>query len=647
MKNFRAPATLLVLTICIASTAQTQKDTTVVLKEAKVSAAKKYRVPKAGTGFIELSSAIVSETPSFLGETDLMKTIQLLPGIKPGTEGFSGLYVRGGGPDENLIMLDGIPIYSPGHMLGLFSVFQEEVVESATVHKGAFPAYFGGRVSGFIDVNTNDINDRKIGGSIGIGLLSDKLHIDGPVIKGRTGLSISCRGMHTFLMNGILQAARVPANYYFDDFHVKASHRLGDEDLISFSYFAGKDKLYYNEGPDRTDLVWGIETGSLKWSRRWNEDLSSVVLMGTSDYSMATRFVSADVPTDSYSSGMKDVLARVDFHQVSIPRNDIRYGGGFIRHRFKARNGIETAFYVHDEISFGELLTLSAGLRASVFTYGRKKWLSPEPRLGLSTDLRDQLHFQISYSRMSQYLHLLSPSLTTLPVDLWVPVTKRIKPLFSDQYSAGISYDSDSGWGVSIEGYFKGMRNVIEYKDGVMFIEDFETWEDQVATGIGRSRGAEILVRKDSGKTTGWIGYTLSRSERRFPDRSIGGGQWFPCWYDSLHDITLALNRYFGNGWSASLTWTYSSGGAITVPERDGSIPLRGNCRLPPSHRLDVGIKHHKEKGTWNFGLYNAYNRKNPNIVFYVSTEDEDSPGSLKTVNMLPIIPSISYTRAF
>ena len=362
---------------------------------------------------------------------------------------------------------------------------------------------------------------------------------------------------------------------------------------------------------------------------------------------MATRFVSADVPIDSYSSGVKDVLARVDFHQVSIPRNDIRYGGGFIRHRFKARNGIETAFYIHDEISFGELLTLSAGLRASVFTYGRKKWLSPEPRLGLSTDLRDQLHFQISYSRMSQYLHLLSPSLTTLPVDLWVPVTKRIKPLFSDQYSAGISYDSDSGWGVSIEGYLKGMRNVIEYKDGVMFIEDFETWEDQVATGIGRSRGAEILVRKDSGKTTGWIGYTLSRSERRFPDRSIGGGQWFPCRYDSLHDITLAANRYFGNGWSTSLTWIYSSGSAITIPEKDGSMPVRGNFRLPPSHRLDIGIKHQKGKGTWNFGLYNAYNRKNPNIVFYVSGEDEDSPGSLKTVSMLPIIPSISYTRAF
>ena len=183
--------------------------------------------------------------------------------------------------------------------------------------------------------------------------------------------------------------------------------------------------------------------------------------------------------------------------------------------------------------------------------------------------------------------------------------------------------------------------------DGVVFIEDYDTWEDQVATGIGRSRGVEILVRKDCGKTTGWIGYTLSRSERRFPDGSIGGGRWFPCRYDSLHDITIAANRYFGNGWSTSLTWIYSSGGAITVPEKDGTMPVRGNFRLPPSHRLDIGIKHQKGKVTWDFGLYNAYNRKNPNIVFYVSGEDEDSPGSLKTVSMLPIIPSISYTRAF
>ncbi len=647
MKNFRAPATLRVLTICMASTAQTQKDTTVVLKEAKVSAAKKYRVPKAGTGFIELSSAIVSETPSFLGETDLMKTIQLLPGIKPGTEGFSGLYIRGGGPDENLILLDGIPIYSPGHMLGLFSVFQEEVVESATVHKGSFPARFGGRASGIIDVNTFEGNDRKIGGCAGIGMLNDKLHIDGPIIKGRTHFSVSFRGMHTFLMDGILQAAKVPANYYFDDLHVKASHHLADNDMISFSYFNGRDKLYLKEGQDRTDLVWGTETGSLKWTRRWNEGLSSVAIMGTSNYSMATSFKSGGVPADNYPSGLKDVLAKVDFHLISFTDNDIRFGGGFIRHRFNARNGLETAFYVQDEVSLGKLLTLSAGLRTSVFSSGRKNWLSPEPRLGLSTVFMDRLHVHASYSRMSQNIHLLSPILTTLPVDLWVPVTKRIKPLISDQYSAGISFDGDSGCGVSIEGYLKKTRNVIEYKDGVVFIEDYDTWENQVATGIGRSRGVEILVRKDCGKTTGWIGYTLSRSERRFPDGSIGGGRWIPCRYDSLHDITLAANRYFGNGWSTSLTWIYSSGSAITIPEKDGSMPVRGNFRLPPSHRLDIGIKHQKGKGTWNFGLYNAYNRKNPNIVFYVSGEDEDSPGSLKTVSMLPIIPSISYTRAF
>ena len=273
MKNLRPIAAALTLAATLNASAQSRKDTTLVIKESIVSEMKSPKTPKAGTGVIEIPEAMVRSTPALLGEPDLMKTLQLLPGVQSGMEGFSGIYVRGGSPDENLILLDGIPLMSPGHMLGLFSVFQDEAVEKATLYKGSFPARYGGRASGVIDVRSSGGNPQRVRGSLGAGLLSDKFHLEGPVLNGRTTFSLSGRGMHTFLADGLLKAVRFPANYYFHDLNAKVTHRIGNRDLVSCGYFRGKDHLYYKEDGDRTDIAWGNEAGYMKWRRQTSSGL--------------------------------------------------------------------------------------------------------------------------------------------------------------------------------------------------------------------------------------------------------------------------------------------------------------------------------------------------------------------------------------
>lgn len=314
--------------------------------------------------------------------------------------------------------------------------------------------------------------------------------------------------------------------------------------------------------------------------------------------------------------------------------------------------GFEGAVYAEDNFKAGDRLSVAAGLRMSVFSHGKVTRLSPEPRISVSFGNDNGLLAKAGYSKVSQYIHQLSSPTASLPVDMMVPVTGKIGPETSDQVSIGLTLNRFQGWEISLEGYWKRLRNILEYKDGVAFIEDFGTWEGDVSAGIARSRGVELLVRKTEGRTTGSLGYTLSKSERRFPHGSISGGEWFPARYDCRHSCSVVLDHKLGRSWDAGAAWTYSSGGAFTVPEPDGRMPRRGNLRLPPSHRLDLGLSHHKARRrgerVWNLSVYNAYNRKNPNLVFLVSGEEDDGPGSsLKTVSFLPVIPSVSYTRVF
>ena len=698
------------------------------IKASVVSAQKESGMAATKMSAIEIPMNMIQNTPTLLGEADVLKTIQLMPGVQSGAEGFSGIYVRGGGPDENLLLLDGISLYNAEHLLGLFSIFQPEAVKKVTLYKGAFPARYGGRTSSIIDVRTNDGNLQETHGSIGVGVLSDKLHIEGPVFKGKTAYSISARGMHTFLFDGIFKATNVPANYYFYDFSGKVTHKFSDSDRLFINAYYGRDNFYYrekdNEATEKTEdkstIRWGNLLTAARWNHIFNGRLFSNTTVAFTDYKMKMGYASSEKDIDrddnnkvsfsrykfNYASGMKDITARIDFDYAPSPRHIIKFGGEYVHHTYipetsateetenqsgkvisdttysnskeKNRMGDEMSVYVEDDFMVGNRLSLNPGIRLAAFRTSSRTYWSPEPRMSVKMDFGKGISAKAAYSRMSQYVHLLSSSQITLPIDLWVPITRTIKPVTSNQYSLGLYYSGLPGWEFSVEGYWKDMHNVLEYKDGVSFMATSQSWESNVVMGDGRAYGIELFVQKTLGKTTGWLGYTLAKSDRIFSNGLINNGERYPYRYDRRHNISLVVNQQLGKKFDISAVWTFATGGTTTVPERatvamlpDGTflqidyVSHRNNYRLPPSHRLNIGVNYHKKKkcgeSIWNFGIYNIYNRLNPNFMFYKSKRltDKQDPDlakdavlyvrgeKLKSVTILPIIPSFSYTYNF
>ena len=691
------------------------------LKEAVVSAQRESGIMATKMSAIEIPMNMIKNTPVLFGEADVLKTIQLMPGVQSGAEGFSGIYVRGGGPDENLLLLDGISLYNAEHMLGLFSIFQPEAVKKVTLYKGSFPARYGGRTSSIIDVRTNDGNLQETHGTIGVGVLSDKFHLEGPIFKGKTAYSISARGMHTFLLDGIFRATNIPANYYFFDFNGKVTHKFSDKDRLFLNAYYGRDIFYYkdNDGDviidgienktefdDKTYIRWGNLLTSVRWNHVFNGRLFSNATVAFTDYKMRMGYKSTEKNENSknlykfdYGSGIKDLTAKIDFDYTPTPRHLIKFGGEYVTHIYipetyttvekenhygqmltdttysnnkeKNRVGHELSAYIEDDLTIGKRLTLNPGIHIAMFHTGGRTYWSPEPRMSAKFDFGKGISAKAAYSRMSQYVHLLSSSKITLPIDLWVPITRNIKPVTADQYSLGLYYNGLPGWEFSVEGYWKDMHNVLEYKDGVSFMASSQSWEDNVVMGDGRAYGVEVFIQKTIGKTTGWLGYTLAKSDRVFSNGLINNGERFPYRYDRRHNISLVVNQQLGKKWDLSAVWTFATGGTTTIPERESIVmlpdgtftqidyaPHRNNYRLPPSHRLNIGVNYHKKKrrgeSVWNFGVYNAYNRLNPNFVYYKADTKGDSESSLytrkaklKSVTILPIIPSFSYTYNF
>ena len=665
MRNFHTISAILGLLVsCVQTRSQTTghsiRDTVLTIREARVLAT--GGTPrKAGTAIIP--EAMLKCAPALLGEPDILKAAQLLPGVQAGTEGLSGLIVRGGGTDENLILLDWVPVFSSGHILGLFSPFPSEAVKEAVIHKGGIPARFGGRASSVFEIKTGTDAQDSLSGCLGAGLISDKLHLEGPALNGKASFSISARGTHTLLMDGALRALKVPGNFHFHDLHAKVSSQINSNNRLSVSYFSGKDNLYFKEVGNKTTVSWGNRSGSLMWNRRWSGSVSSNTTLALTSYSMNMTYKDLSLGRESYKTGLKDLFARVEFIVDGIPGHSLRTGTEAIGHTFIPEadygadgkpsrtviKGGEFSTYIEDTFPFARRLTLETGFRLTTFFSGGTAYISPEPRVSLTAGSAKGLEFKAAYSRISQYIHQLSSPYIALPVDLIVPVTGKVKPVITDQICAGLYLYKPGGWEFSLEGYWKSQHNALEYKGGVIIIDDFRTWEEEVVPCLGKSRGLEVLISKKEGDTTLWIGYTLSRSERKDPTGSISQGKWFPSRHDCRHSVSIVLNRNLGGGWDASAVWTYSSGGAFTIPDSDGNEAQRGNIRLPESHKLNIGVNHRKDRprgqSIWNLGIYNAYNRKNPNLVFLESSED--GPGSLKTVCFLPIIPSAGYTRVF
>ena len=705
---------------------------------------------------IDVPISQIKSVPSLFGETDVIKALQLLPGVKAGTEGSAGMYVRGGGPDENLLLLDGVPVYNINHALGFISVFNADAIKNVTLYKGSFPARFGGRLSSVVDIRMNDGDDRNYHGNITVGLISSKINIEGPIIKGKTTFNFSARRSYgDILLQPIIATAakqngagKTSAGYYFYDLNAKISHKFSDKDRLYLSTYMGDDVIYANmqqsysdygsTGSQEARLKMDWNWGNLITAARWNHVINNKLFMNTTtsytryrfDMSVGTETktvitTSPSTATQSitlgYKSGIEDYSAKVDFDWSPNTNHDIKFGANYTFHTFRPgvtiaklkitgeelnqqmdttigdQNvmGHEATAYIEDNISLGSVVKLNAGLHYSAFLVQNQLYHSiPQPRLGLRLLMSDNLSFKAGFSTMSQYIHLLSNSSISLPTDLWVPVTKRIAPMQSTQYSAGLFYNLANLIDFSVEGYYKTMDNLIEYKDGATFLGSSTGWEDKVSMGRGWAYGVEFLAQKTIGKTTGWVGYTWSKSERLFdrPGQEINNGIAFPAKYDRRHDLSIVLSHKFSDRFDIAATWVYSTGscgtlalqtyGGTDVPQSasDHSYPVyynggvttvsnpittslpyissRNNFRYESYHRLDLGVNFHKQlkhgRRTWNFSVYNAYNQLNPFLTTVTSKYQYNfSTGmmverkALTQISIFPIIPSESYTYKF
>lgn len=711
-----------------------------------VSDKKEAGIQATAMGAIEMPLAQIQNTPTILGEADLLKTIQLMPGVQAGMEGFSGLYVRGGGPDQNLILLDGIPVYNADHLLGVFSVFTPEAVKNTTLFKSSFPARYGGRLSSIVDVRTNDGDMQRYHGTLSVGTLTDKIHLEGPIWKNRTSFSLSGRGTHTaFLKNLIVTKDGDYAekyNYYFFDINAKVNHKINDRNRLFLGFYKGKDHFHYenteqngylnnsdylSEYRDKNQLNWGNTIAYGRWNYVLNNRLFCNTTVSYNNYQMMltqdmveTGFYQGQM-TNKYNyfskfrSGISDWSARVDFDYTPAPQHHIKFGAEYIHHTFRpgvstsktqemedgeaqdetiydtndnrALRGQEVSIYAEDNLNLTNRLSLNAGVRASLFATQGKSYYSVQPRLSTRYNIGQGFSAKASYTCMAQYVHMLTSTPFSMPTDLWVPITKNIRPMYANQVSLGGYYTGMSGWEFSIEGYYKKMNHILEYQDGVSFFGSSTSWEEKVEMGEGRSFGLEMMVQKTVGKTTGWLAYTLSKTDHRFKNGNISQGKWFPYKYDRRHSISLCMNHKFSERIDVGASWIFNTGGCITVPERETIIirpggnvesapyiSQRNNYRLPVSHRLNLGINFNKKTKhgmrTWNISIYNAYNAMNPNLVYSEwdknfnvddnyfeniyqggNAQDKKSPVKSKTkikkLTILPCIPSVTYTYKF
>ncbi len=703
-------------------TVNAQLEAALVLKEVEVTADRISRTKVSQMSAIEVPVEQIKLVPVIFGETDVLKAIQLLPGVQSGTEGMSGIYVRGGGPDQNLFLLDGIPLYNVNHLGGFFSAFNGDAIKNVTLYKGSFPSHFAGRISSVLDITTNNGNDKEWHGSGSVGLISAKVNVEGPIVKEQTTLSLSLRRTYgDLLIMPLVKAATLSqgirgasAGYYFYDLNGKLTHRFSDRSRLYATWYSGDDAAYigFNETENPLEhygMKFGYNWGNLATAVRWNYELTPKLFMNlTGSFTRYRQKLGIGIEEEtleygtlvsneaelSVRSGIADVTVRADFDYSPLPEHAIKFGATAVNHHFTPQvqgthitvtgiqpvdttygeqsiNAQEMNLYFGDDWSIAEPLKVNIGAVLSGFLVEGRFYPSVQPRLSSRLLLSDDLSFKAGYSYMTQYLHLLSTSNISLPTDLWVPVTARIEPMNSHQVAAGIFYDWRSLLDISVEGYYKWMNNLLEYKPGSTFFGSSEGWENMVCMGRGWAYGVEFLVQKSVGDITGWIGYTWSRTMRQFdrPGEELNGGRVFPAKYDRIHDLSITLQYKPDNTFDAGVTWVYSTGNTATIAmqevEMDAGqywseqmrvVDERNNFRLPAYHRMDVSVNFHKQKKhgvrTWSISVYNLYNRQNPFIIYPRSVQRDDGYGTtystvLMQRSLFPIMPSISYIYKF
>lgn len=570
----------------------------------------------------------IQKFPSFLGEVDVIKTLQLLPGINSGNEGISGLHVRGGGVDQNLYLLDDVPVYNISHLFGFFSVFNADALNNISVTKGGFPARYGGRLSSVIDIRMKDGNNEKISGTVSIGMMSSKIALDGPLIKDKTTFSVSARRSYFDLFAMPIQSkSNSRTAFYFYDANGKIAHKLSDKSKLFLSFYGGRDKFYtkynYNEvrNPDQpsdgNEMIdvndqsysgWGNIVGSLRWNYIYNDKLFSNLSVSYSNYSYFVGYEEHDITPNlwsyfeqRYHSGISDAMVKTNFDYFLNPKHHIRFGASYTHHNFnpgadilrRTQNtttvldstfggdiiyGHEMFAYIEDDFEITDKLKVNAGIHASLYKTNNNIYQSFQPRISARYLISPRVAIKAAYSEMTQYMHLLGSSSVSLPTDLWIPVTDYIKPQDADQYALGAKWQLQRGFEIGVEAYYKKYKNLLISIYNRPLYSNSSDFAEELTYGDGYSKGIEFLLHKKTGDLTGWIGYALSKSRQRF--ELINDGNEFPSANDRKHSVNIYSNYRLNEKVDFSLSWSFGTGNAVTLPTQkfySPSLPSQGN----------------------------------------------------------------------
>lgn len=678
-----------------------------VLEAVEVSAkAADENVQTTQMSQVDLQIEEIKSIPALMGEVDILKTIQLLPGVQSAGEGNTGLYVRGGGPDQNLVMLDEAIVYNPGHLFGFFSVFNADAIRNTTLIKGGMPAQYGGRLSSVVDVSMKEGNNKDFAARGGIGLISSRLTLEGPLVKDKSSFMLSGRRTYIdVLLQPFIRNSNLAGNaYYFYDLNAKLNYTFSDKDRLYVSGYFGRDVFLFTSGSGDfgVDIPWGNTTLTTRWNHLFSDKLFMNASLIYNNYDFSTRVNQFDFDFQFYSE-IEDINTKLDFDYFMTNKLKLRFGLDYTYHtltpitasldnaqdslaiesdRIGSKYAHEAAAYVSLEADVSERFRFTAGLRGSGFqqigpyryfeednigrvidtidyadgaavaTYG-----GLEPRLSMRYLLDPQTSLKASFTVNRQYLHLVSNSNSTLPTDVWVPSSKLVAPQIAYQYAVGLFKNlKDNTYETSIELYYKDLQNQIEFEDGYIPGLNEET-ERSFVFGRGYSYGMELFLKKRTGKLNGWLGYTLSWTNRVFPD--INNGDPFPARFDRRHDLSIVGIYNMNDRWTFSSTFVYGTGNAFTLPESwyfiEGNLlanyGTRNSFRLQPYHRLDIsatrkGNPDKKFAGDWVFSIYNVYSRLNPFFIFFEtegSANTQDLSLTAKQVSLFPIIPTVTW----
>lgn len=649
-------------------------------------------------GVEKLTAQELKTIPVIFGELDIIKALQLKPGVSSGGEASSGLFVRGGGPDQNLVLLDEAQIYNAAHLFGFFSIFNPDVVKAVDLYKGDFPAQFGGRLSSVLDVKMRDGNKRKFSAAGGIGLISSRLTLEGPIQKDKSSFLIAGRRTYFDVFTRAINRANednedfnpIP-DYYFYDLNAKVNYELGKKDRLFLSGYLGRDVFGFKDDNFDFSFKWGNTAAALRWNHVFNSGLFSNTTLSytTYEYEIANTF---DIFNFSLGANIQDYSAKVDFDYLPNNQHVIRFGAHYTYHDFTLGrlragssdgsvdfgsetrlNGNEAAIFITDDYTINDHWRINMGLRLSGFENQGETYGGFEPRFSVRYKLNPTVSLKASAARMYQYVHLVSNSGASLPTDIWYPSTKLVNPQRSDQVALGGSILLfDGKLLISNEMYYKDMDNQLDLKDGAQIFAN-PNLEDEFVFGRGWSYGNEVYIEKKEGRTTGWIGYTLSWTYRKFGASNgnlpiNGGAPFFPR-YDRRHDISVVISHKFNERLTFTVAWVYYTGNAISLPpgrfflqDVVGGNPTvvprfqqRNDLRMPNYHRLDLGLvwKFFPRWGESDltFSIYNAYNRLNPYFIFFEEIKDANTNQTLgfqaKQVSLFPVIPSITYNFKF